>query len=85
MQKLSSFIFCGLSLAVVAVGSWLAFPYAARSSEEVLQSSTPLGAELFEDVELEDFGAIPVLDMMQHYMDDPPVDTGEKKVRFQGC
>jgi len=85
MQKLSSIIFCICSLALVSGLAWLAFPYAARSSQEVEYSSTPQGAEMFDDVELGDFGTIPVLDMMQHYMDDPPVDTGEKKVRFQGC
>jgi len=85
MQKLSGLIFCIVSLTIVAGASWMAFPYAARSSQEVLDSSTPLGAEMFEDVELEDFGTIPVLDMMQHYIDNPPIDSGEKKVRFQGC
>jgi len=85
MQKITSLLFCVLSLAVVAGVSWLAFPYAARSSQEVQDSQTPLGAEMFDDVEVGEFGTIPVLDMMQHYMDDPPVDSGEKKVRFQGC
>jgi hypothetical protein len=46
-----------------------------------------MGAEMFDDVDLGDFGMVPVLDMMQHYIDSPPVDTGEaeQKVRFQGC
>lgn len=87
MQKLVSIIFCVASLAVVAGVSWLVFPYAARSAQDVQHSSTAQGAEMFEDVELADFGAIPVLDMMMHYIDNPPLEpgNGEKKVRFQGC
>ena len=87
MQKTSSLIFCALSLAVVIGAMWLLFPYTARSSQQVQHSNTPLGAEMFEDVDLGDFGTVPVLDMMQHYIDSPPIDTGEPetKVRFQGC
>lgn len=87
MQKIASLIFCVASLAAVAGISWLAYPYAARSSQAVQQSATPQGAEMFEDVDLGDFGMTPVLDMMQHYIDNPPLETdsGDKKIRFQGC
>lgn len=87
MQRASSLIFCVLCLALSIGFMWLLFPYTARSAQEVQQSDTPLGAEMFDDVDLGDFGMVPVLDMMQHYIDSPPVDTGEpeKKVRFQGC
>lgn len=87
MQKSLSLVFCLASLAVVIGVAWLLFPYAARSSQDVQYSNTPQGAEMFEDVDMQDFGTIPVLDMMQHYIDSPPleVEGGEKKVRFQGC
>lgn len=87
MHKLTSLIFCVASLALVTAAMWLLFPYTARSAQEVQESSTPMGAELFDDVELGEFGQVPVLDMMQHYIDSPPLTTGEpdKKVRFQGC
>lgn len=87
MQKLSGLLFCVASLAIVIGVSWLVFPYAALSTEAVNDAATPQGAEMFDDVDLGDFGSVPVLDMMQHYIDDPPLvtDTGTKKVRFQGC
>lgn len=87
MQKLTNLIFCAASLALTIGAMWALFPYTARSSQEVQESSTPMGAEMFDDVDLGEFGQIPVLDMMQHYIDNPPEDTGEpeKKVRFQGC
>ena len=87
MQKILSLLFCVASLAAVAGVTWLAYPYAARSSQDVADSVTPQGAEMFEDVDLGDFGLISVLDMMQHYIDSPPLeaDGGETQVRFQGC
>lgn len=87
MQKFSSLLFCIASLALVTGAMWLLFPYTARSAQEVEESNTPVGAEMFDDVELGEFGQIPVLDMMQHFIDSPPIDTGEakQKVRFQGC
>lgn len=87
MQKATNLLFCAVSLAAVIGLMWLIFPFTARSSQEVTASKTPLGAEMFDDIDLGDFGMVPVLDMMQHFIDNPPVDTGEptKKVRFQGC
>jgi len=87
MQKISSLVFCVASLALVAGLSWLVFPYAARSSQDVQNAVIAQGAEMFDDVDIEDFGTVPVLDMMQHYIDNPPLETdrGEKQIRFQGC
>ena len=87
MQKALSMMFCLASLAAVVGVSWLLFPHAARSVQDIEYSSTPQGAEMFDDVDMQDFGAIPVLDMMQHYIDSPPIKTegGDTKVRFQGC
>jgi len=85
MHKLSGLVFCVASLAIFAVVSWLIYPYAAQSSDEFQYTSTAQGSEMFEDVDLGDFGVVPVFEMMQHYIESPPIDSGDKKVRFQGC
>lgn len=87
MQKIMSLCFCVASLAAVAGVGWLVYPHAARSAQEVSYASTPLGAEMFDDVELGEFGSVSVLDMMLHYVENPPLETdrGKTKVRFQGC
>lgn len=87
MQKASNLLFCTVSLALIFGLMWLLFPFTARSAHDVAEAKKPIGAEMFDDVDLGEFGMVPVLDMMQHYIDNPPIDTGEpeKKVRFQGC
>lgn len=87
MQRLSSLLFCIASLALFVAVAWLSYPLAARSVQQLQYSSTPLGAEMFDDVEMGDFGMVPVLDMMQHYIDNPPATAagGAKSIRFQGC
>lgn len=87
MQKMASLIFCAVSFALVIGLMWILFPHMARSTQEVQASNTAMGAELFDDVDLADFGQVPVLDMMQFYIESPPVDSGKAstKVRFQGC
>lgn len=85
MQKLSGLMFCIASLAMVAGLAWLLFPYAALSKEEVRLAITPQDSEMFEDVDMGDFGSVPVFEMMQHYIDSPPAEADGKKVRFQGC
>ncbi|OED42777.1 hypothetical protein AB833_05430 [Chromatiales bacterium (ex Bugula neritina AB1)] len=87
MQKLSNIAFCCASLIAVISVVWLTFPYAARSAQEVELTATPQGAEMFDDIDLGDFGLVPVLDLMQFYVDSPPLESNSsaKKVRFQGC
>jgi len=88
MNKLLVIVFCIFSLAAVLALSWFAFPHAAMSKDQLAQLQEPQDPELFEDVELEDFGAVPVMDMMLHYIDNPPVAPeggAPAKVRFQGC
>lgn len=87
MQKISGLVFCVASLVIVAGFAWWVFPYAARSPQQVMQASTMQGAEMFDDVDLGEFGVVPVLDMMQHYIENPPLETesSENKIRFQGC
>jgi len=82
MNKVSGWLFCTVSLGIVIGAMWFLYPYAARSAADVETASTPMGAEMFDDVDMGDFGMIPVLDMMQHYIDNPPIDTGEPEQRF---
>ena len=87
MPRLISLLFCVACLSMVVIVAKLAYPLAARSAQEVEYSVTPMGAEMFDDVDLGDFGMVPVLDMMQHYIDNPPAAsaTGDSQIRFQGC
>lgn len=87
MTRLTGILFCAASLALTIAVCWLLFPYAARSAADVAYSSDVQGAEMFDDVDIKDFGAVSVLDMMQHYIESPPVaGSGDgKKIRFQGC
>lgn len=82
-----SFIFCTAALGLCLLVAVLAFPFAAISSKQFENSRTPMSAEQFEDVNLGEFGTVSVLDMVFHYVTNPPVvPSGEvPKVRFQGC
>jgi hypothetical protein len=86
-KNITAIGFCVLTLAATVAISWVAFPYAAMSHEALEAAQTPTDAEEFDDVNIKDFGEIPVFDMVLHYIDNPPVDTGEAEptVRFQGC
>jgi len=87
MQKLTGFLFCAFTLAATLGLLWVMYPNAAMSKEEYEQYKTPQDPELFEDVNIEDFGEVPVFDMMLHYIDNPPAesDNASVKIRFQGC
>jgi len=65
------------------------FSLAAKPQSDIAFASTPQSAELFDDVDLGDFGIVPVLDLVQYYIENPPVNDNtsgtEKKTRFQGC
>ncbi len=89
MDKASLF-FCAGSLGICLLIAALAFPLAAKSKTELAASRSVTSAEQFEDVDLGDFGMVSVLDLVTHYMENPPEVPAagaapEKKVRFQGC
>ncbi|MBX2886601.1 MAG: hypothetical protein KTR32_42020 [Granulosicoccus sp.] len=86
MNTLSVF-FCSLTLVATVAVTWLAFPYAAMSEDELSAATTPVDAELLGEVNLADFGEVSVFDMVLHYIDNPPLESDEElpKVRFQGC
>lgn len=86
----ASLAFCAGSLGVTLLVAALAFPFAAKSKSDLAASRTVTSAEQFEDVDLGDFGIVSVLDLVTHYMENPPEPPAagaapEKKVRFQGC
>jgi len=86
-KHLSGISFCALTLCATVGLCWVLFPYAAMSRESVEAAQSPTDAELFSDVDVKDFGQVPVLDMVLHYIDNPPVESSEPAaaVRFQGC
>jgi len=63
--------------------------FAAKPQGDIEFANKPQSAELFEDIDLGEFGNVPVLDLVQYYIENPPineVESGtEKKTRFQGC
>jgi len=83
----TSALFCAATVVVTIVVSKAVFPYAALSHEEIAAAKTPVDAELLDDVDLGDFGTVPVFDLVLHYIDNPPLESEseETKVRFQGC
>ncbi len=88
-MKLSHGLFCIASLVCMYLVALLMFPMAAKSKSDVEFAATPQSAELFEDMDLGEFGQVPVLDLVQYYIENPPVTEAaggtEKKTRFQGC
>jgi len=67
----------------------LLFPFAAKSKAEIEYYTTPQSPEILDDVNLGEFGEVPVLDLVEYYIENPPApDTtsgSDKKTRFQGC
>jgi len=88
-MKLTHGLFCIVSLiGVYAVAATL-FPLAAKSKSDIEYASVPQSAELFDDVDLGEFGQVPVLDLVEYYIENPPIAEAvsgtQKKTRFQGC
>lgn len=88
-MKLTHGLFCIASLVGVYLVSFVMFPFAAKSQSDIEYATTPQSAELFDDIDLGEFGNVPVLDLVQYYIENPPVNEPtsgtDKKTRFQGC
>lgn len=82
-----SLVFCVAAIGISLMISFFAYPYAAISSKQLETSRIPMSAEQFIDQDLGDFGMVSVLDMVTHYVDNPPATPvgAAPKVRFQGC
>jgi len=85
----SSILFCSVSLAVSILIAVLFFPMATLSWGELETSRQATPAEEMPDLELGEFGNVSVLELVDYYIENPPVatsgDAPTRKVRFQGC
>ncbi len=88
MDRLS-LLFCVTSLAASILIAVFFFPMATLTWAELEASRQATPAEEMADLELGDFGNVSVLEMVDYYIENPPVapsgDAPERKVRFQGC
>ena len=85
-----SLIFCALSLIITLGLATLAYPYAALSVEKISKSSQIVEAGEIPDIDLGDFGIVSVAEMLDYFIENPPVtikEAGEsvRRVRIQGC
>lgn len=89
MSKLQAALFCAATLAAAAGVSAMLFPYAALPGDVVRRASAASPMETFEDVDLgEDFGVVPVADLIGYYLENPPAaETAqpERRKHFGGC
>ncbi len=85
----ASLIFCGASLALTLVLCIAFIPAASISDEQLQRSRVAAPAYELGEVDLGDFGQVPVQDLVDYYIENPPVEAagGEvaAKERFQGC
>lgn len=85
----ASLVFCAASLGVCLLIAAVAFPYAAKSRAELDAATVATSAEQFGDLDLGAFGTVSVLDLVTHYMENPPAaplaGAPAEKIRFQGC
>jgi hypothetical protein len=76
-------------LALSLLVAVLAYPHAAISETRLQASRQVVPAEDMGEVNLGEFGAVPVLDLVEYYMENPPPKAAAgvpvRKVRFQGC
>ena len=85
----ASLIFCGASLALTLVLCIDFIPAASISDERLQSSRVATPAYEMGEVDLGDFGQVPVQDLVDYYIENPPAEAsgGEvaAKERFQGC
>ncbi len=86
-MNLTGILFCSITLIISFFSVKALFPLAAMTPEETAAITTPVDAELIDDISLPDFGDVSVMDMVLHYIDNPPEEsaTEASKVKFQGC
>ena len=83
----SNLIFCASSLVVCLLIAVLAVPFASISDARLATAKSVMPAEELGEIDLGDFGKVPVETLATYYMENPPVvEAGAtKKVRFEGC
>lgn len=83
----SNLIFCGSSLAACLLIAAIAMPFASISDARLAAAKSVMAAEELGEIDLGEFGKVPVETLAAYYMENPPVvEAGAaKKVRFEGC
>lgn len=84
----ASLVFCASALIFCGVAAAVAFPYAALSREQIEAARTPLLGSQMGLVDLGGFGMVPVRDLVEYYVENPPapeVGVLARKVHFEGC
>lgn len=85
----ASTIFCGGSLAVSLLIASLFVSVASISDERLKASRTAAEAYEMDDVDMGEFGRVPVQELVDYYINNPPVkavgEVAASKPRFQGC
>ena len=86
MDKLN-LIFCGASLAGCLLIAALAVPFASISDSQLATAKSVMAAEDLGEIDLGEFGKVPVETLATYYMENPPIveASATKKVRFEGC
>jgi len=76
-------------LAASLLLAMLLFPLASISTARLDASRTATSAYGMEDVDLGEFGVVPVQELVDYYIDNPPTPVAAgavaSKPRFQGC
>lgn len=85
----TSLTFCiGALLASAALAAIL-YPFAALPPDKLAFARSVQPAERLGDVDLGDFGRVPVLDLVGYYIENPPAPPAAggaaRPVRFGGC
>ena len=83
----SNLLFCGSSLAVCLLIAAIAIPFASISDAQLATAKSVMAATELGEVDLGEFGKVPVETLTSYYIENPPVvEAGAaKKVRFEGC
>jgi hypothetical protein len=82
----SSLIFCLSALVLSFAAAAAGYRYAALPEGRLAASQVPVPAEQLGEVDLGDFGTVPVTELVTYYLENPPAaDSAPRAVRFQGC
>lgn len=82
----SSLVFCLSALVLSFAAAAAGYRYAALSEERLNASQVPVPAEQLGEVDLGDFGTVPVTELVTYYLENPPAaGSAPRAVRFQGC
>ncbi len=93
MKLSSNLIFCIASLLFTLGLSFVLYPYATLSNQEMADANTAKPMEEFDEViDLgDDYGVLTTIDLMAYYLDNPPAETivggspATPKIQFGGC